>query len=97
MKRWKTPNMRVFSVKLDENIAASSSGDTCSLGVKYTATQQKCKRCKLFYYKKGFLPDINIIDSGGLATFCEKYQLGYTSGDEAERAANSLNCPERKG
>lgn len=97
MKKFIEPKIKVISVRMDENIAASSSFGKCSLGRDYSQTKQECQKCKLYYSAKGSLPDSGMISFGGILTFCETYGLGYSNKSDALNAAASMSCPEGKG
>ena len=91
MKKFTEPKMNIVSVAMDENIASSS--EECSLGNKYTATQQKCQNCKLYHHKYGSHPE-GIDYSSGIDTFNKTYDLGYADKNSALAAADSFGCPE---
>lgn len=97
MQRFIKPEIKVISVRMDENIATSSSFGKCSLGREYSWSKQECQKCKLYFNVKGSLPDSTAIKSTGMVTFCNTYNLGYSTKEDAENAANSMNCPEGRG
>ena len=95
MKKFVKPQMRIISIVISENIASSAvMGGICSLNNSYTPTQQKCQKCKLYYAKYGSVPTGIDIESGGIKNFCDTYQLGYASKEEAMADANAMGCPE---
>lgn len=94
MKKFVKPQLHITSIVMDENIA-SSFGTTgkCPFNNKYSADLQQCQKCKLYHSVKGSLPYGINIEDGGMATFCEDNNLGYTDGDAAKSASYSISCP----
>lgn len=96
MKRFTTPEMKILSVRLSENIAAS--GNSCPMGLdSYSSNQQQCQKCKLYYQTYASFPSGIDISSDGLITFCEKNNLPYTDRNVALAAAAALSCPAGLG
>ena len=96
MKKFMRPEMKIMSLRMSENIAASGDGTgVCSLGREYSPNKQECQNCKIYHLHYGTVP-AGIDFSGAIKTFSDRYGLGYADKESAINAANSLACPEGK-